>query len=406
MIFVGVDWAEAHNDVLVMDKDGVVLGRGRFSIGVAGLGQLHALVGQSRRGAKRGESSASRSIAACWSTRWSAPVTASTQSIRWRPVATAIVTRHRAPSRMPATQSSWRIWCAPTVITTGRSPETPRRLARSGCLPGPIRASFGPANARSMPCARRCATTSRRRSRHLAPSWRTPMPWRSSQSPRRPSGPRDSRAQRSPLRCAARVASATSNERAIELQTALRTEQPEAPSQIAEAFGQATAARVAVLVSLNQQIAELERALLEHFDRHPDAEILKQSSRTRCGPRRPGAWRVLRMTRAALPILEVARPTLRTAPITKASGRSMVVLARVARNRRLADACERWAFCSLPQAQEGGATTTHCGPAARPTPRRPASSPTAGWAFSTLAWSDVRPIRRTSLGRSVRRWCA
>ena len=44
MIFVGVDWAEAHNDVLVMDKDGVVLGRGRFSIGVAGLGQLHALV--------------------------------------------------------------------------------------------------------------------------------------------------------------------------------------------------------------------------------------------------------------------------------------------------------------------------------------------------------------------------
>ena len=34
-------------------------------------------------------------------------------------------------------------------------------------------------------------------------------------------------------------------------------------------------------------------------------------------------------------------------PITKASGRSLVVLARVARNRRLADACEWWAFCSL-----------------------------------------------------------
>lgn len=36
-----------------------------------------------------------------------------------------------------------------------------------------------------------------------------------------------------------------------------------------------------------------------------------------------------------------------TAPITRASGRSLVVLARVARNRRLGDACERWAFCSL-----------------------------------------------------------
>jgi transposase len=44
MIFVGVDWAEAHNDVLVMDEGGVVLGRGRCATGVAGLAQLHALV--------------------------------------------------------------------------------------------------------------------------------------------------------------------------------------------------------------------------------------------------------------------------------------------------------------------------------------------------------------------------
>jgi hypothetical protein len=38
-----------------------------------------------------------------------------------------------------------------------------------------------------------------------------------------------------------------------------------------------------------------------------------------------------------------------TSPITKASGRTRVVLARYARNRRLADACEQWAFCSLTQ---------------------------------------------------------
>lgn len=37
MIFVGVDWAEAHNDVAVMDEQGAVLGRGRFGVGVAGL---------------------------------------------------------------------------------------------------------------------------------------------------------------------------------------------------------------------------------------------------------------------------------------------------------------------------------------------------------------------------------
>jgi Transposase IS116/IS110/IS902 family len=38
-----------------------------------------------------------------------------------------------------------------------------------------------------------------------------------------------------------------------------------------------------------------------------------------------------------------------SAPITKASGRSLVVLARHARNRRLADALQQWAFCSLTQ---------------------------------------------------------
>jgi transposase len=38
-----------------------------------------------------------------------------------------------------------------------------------------------------------------------------------------------------------------------------------------------------------------------------------------------------------------------TSPITKASGRSRIVLARYARNRRLADALQQWAFCSLTQ---------------------------------------------------------
>ena len=38
-----------------------------------------------------------------------------------------------------------------------------------------------------------------------------------------------------------------------------------------------------------------------------------------------------------------------TSPVTKASGRSRIVLARHARNRRLADVLDRWAFCSLTQ---------------------------------------------------------
>ncbi len=36
-----------------------------------------------------------------------------------------------------------------------------------------------------------------------------------------------------------------------------------------------------------------------------------------------------------------------TSPITRASGKKRIVLARYARNRRIADALQQWAFCSL-----------------------------------------------------------
>ena len=36
-----------------------------------------------------------------------------------------------------------------------------------------------------------------------------------------------------------------------------------------------------------------------------------------------------------------------TSPITRASGKKRIVLARYARNRRMADALQQWAFCSL-----------------------------------------------------------
>jgi hypothetical protein len=46
MIFVGVDWAEAHHDVCVLDGEGSVLGRRRIADSFVGVGELHALVAQ------------------------------------------------------------------------------------------------------------------------------------------------------------------------------------------------------------------------------------------------------------------------------------------------------------------------------------------------------------------------
>ena len=44
MLFLGDDWAEAHHDIELQDEQGRVLVRRRLPEGVAGLGQLHALV--------------------------------------------------------------------------------------------------------------------------------------------------------------------------------------------------------------------------------------------------------------------------------------------------------------------------------------------------------------------------
>jgi transposase len=44
MLFLGVDWGEAHHDLCLLDRDGGVLTTRRIADGLAGVGQLHALV--------------------------------------------------------------------------------------------------------------------------------------------------------------------------------------------------------------------------------------------------------------------------------------------------------------------------------------------------------------------------
>jgi hypothetical protein len=135
-------------------------------------------------------------------------------------------------------------------------------------------------------------------------------------------------------------------DRAIEIQTALRAAQLEAPPVVADAMGATVAALVAVITELNTQIQALETDLADHFDQHPDAKIIRSL---------PG----LGMTLGARVLGEFGDDPNRyadaksrknyagTSPITKASGTRHVVLARHARNRRLADACYLWAFAAL-----------------------------------------------------------
>ncbi len=135
-------------------------------------------------------------------------------------------------------------------------------------------------------------------------------------------------------------------ERAGEIQAALRAEQLAAPDLVSESMGSVVRALVAVAAELTTQIAGLEAELADRFDQHPAAKVIRSL---------PGLGMIL----GARVLAEFGDDPNRyadaksrknyagTSPITRASGKSHVVLARYARNRRLADACYLWAFAAL-----------------------------------------------------------
>lgn len=127
---------------------------------------------------------------------------------------------------------------------------------------------------------------------------------------------------------------------------ALRAPQLEATDLIADAYGEIVRAAVAVLVALANQIERLEAELADRFRVHPDSEILLSL---------PGLGPILGARvlgefgddRSRFKDPKARKAYAGTAPITRASGTRHVVLARRARNKRLADACQNWAFCAL-----------------------------------------------------------
>ena len=134
--------------------------------------------------------------------------------------------------------------------------------------------------------------------------------------------------------------------RARQIIEGLRVDALQAPEPVVTAFAATTRSSVAVISELNLQIAALAEGLADHFEQHPDADIYLSQ---------PGIGVVL----GARVLGEFGDDPNRyadaksrknyagTSPITRASGNRSVALARFIRNRRLADAIDQWAFCSL-----------------------------------------------------------
>ena len=130
------------------------------------------------------------------------------------------------------------------------------------------------------------------------------------------------------------------------IQAGLRTRHLTAPEPVEDAFGTIVASLIKIVVETNRQITDLEATLETRFRKHPDADIYLSL---------PGLGAVLsaralgefgddpdRYTSA-----KSRRNYAGTSPITVASGRKHTVIARHVRNKRLYDALDQWAFCSL-----------------------------------------------------------
>jgi transposase len=134
--------------------------------------------------------------------------------------------------------------------------------------------------------------------------------------------------------------------RATQILASLRAEQLELPAPVTAAYGAGVSAIVTVLVTMTSQITALEAEVQSCFGRHPDAEIITSQ---------PGLGMVLGARVLAefgddpdrFVDAKARRNYAGSSPITRASGTRRVVLARYARNKRLADALHQQAFCAL-----------------------------------------------------------
>jgi transposase len=134
--------------------------------------------------------------------------------------------------------------------------------------------------------------------------------------------------------------------RAAQIQAVLRAAQLRPPAPVQAAYAAIVSGQVRLIAALNTQIDELGEVVASNFGRHRDADIYVSQ---------PGLGTIL----SARIMAEFGDDPYRfadararknyagMAPITRASGRKKVVLARYARNRRLADALHQWAFCAM-----------------------------------------------------------
>jgi len=346
LLFVGDDWAEAHHDVEVMDATGRRLVKARLPEGVAGMARLHAMIGE-----QLGEDTEAAEVLVGIETErgpWVAALIAAgytvfainplqvaryrerhsvsgaksdaadahtladmvrTDSHQLRPVAAdtpqaeavKVVTRAHKTLIWERTRHTQRLRHAlreyfPAALEAFEDLDAPDALELLAKAPDP-------ASAARLTITQITGALTRARRRNVA-------------------------------------------EKAVRIQAALRGEHLGQPEVLTAAYAATTRAAVVVLRTLDEQVKVLQGQVDAHFGRHPDAEIIVSQ---------PGLGPIL----GARVLAEFGDDPDRytdararknyagTSPITRASGKKKVVLARFVHNDRLIDALMTQAFSAL-----------------------------------------------------------
>ena len=344
MIFVGVDWAEAHHDVFIQDEDGKRLAGGRLPEGVGGIARFHEMVGahaeepdevvigiETDRGLFVG-----------------ALVAAGYQVFAVNPMSTSRYRDRHSTSGAKSDPGDAKVLA--DMVRTDRHNHRP--VAGDSELAEAIKVL---ARAHQTMIWSRTRQTNLLRStlREFYPAALVAFEDLTSGDALEvlkvaPTPTLGAGLSRSKIAAALRRGGRQRrvDQRAEEIQQALRAPQLQGSPLVATAMGSSVSATVAVIETMNAQVAELAQELDAHFEQHPDAEVVRSM---------PGLGTIL----SARVLGEFGDEPNRyatakcrknyagTSPITRASGTKRIVLARHVRNKRLADAIYYWAFAAL-----------------------------------------------------------
>lgn len=345
-LFVGDDWAEDHHDIEVMDGAGQRLAKARLPEGMAGMARLHALVGEAA-GEAADEAEAVVGIETDRGPWVRALVTAGYTVLAVNPLQAArfrdrlgvsgaksdpgdahvladMVRTHSHELRPVAGDSAQAE--AIKVVTRTHKTLIWERTRHTQRLRHALRDYFPAALA---------AFDDLDASDTLELLSKAPTPAQAAKLTVTQISAALKRARRKNVAV-----------KAAAVQAALRAEHLGQPEEVTVAYAASTTALMAVLSTLNAQVKTLEGQVEAHFRRHPAAEIILSQ---------PGLGAVL----GARVLAEFGDDPARyasakarknyagTSPITRASGKKKVALARYVHNDRLIDALLTQAFSTL-----------------------------------------------------------